>query len=161
MAGGSLLDVGVYNLSLCSMVFGTRPDRVQSHMYTGAAGVDETAAALLGYGEGRSAHVISSIRLNTAHEAAIYGEQGYIKLPSYWCGDTVLLSGKDGLREIKLPFEATGFQFEAMEVMACLEKGLAESPVMPLDETLAIVETMDKIRLDNHLRYPFEEENGV
>ena len=155
-AGGSLLDVGVYNISFCSMIFGKQPDRVQSYMNIGTTGVDETASVLLSYNEGGSANLLSAIRLNTPHDASIYGEEGFIKLPGYWCGNTVLLSNKDGYQEIKLPFESSGYQFEAIEVMECLDKGLLESPVMPLDETLNIMKTLDKIRGDNNLVYPFE-----
>ena len=161
LAGGSLLDVGVYNLAFCSMVFGRQPDRLQSHLTLGETGVDEVATALLNYRGGGSAFVMSAIRVNTAHEAVIYGEEGSIRLPAYWHGQTVLLDNRDGHQEFQLPFEASGFQFQAMEVMACLEKGLSESPLMPLDETLAIAGTMDRIRFDNQLRYPFEEEGTV
>jgi len=155
-AGGALLDVGVYNISFCSMVFGEQPDNIQSHMNIGSTGVDETTSVLLSYAGGQSALTLAAIRLNTPQDASIYGEEGYIKLPGYWCGDTVLLFNKDGAQEIKLPFGSGGFQFEALEAMACLDKSLTESPIMPLDESLAIMRTLDKIRGDNNLRYPFE-----
>jgi len=155
-AGGALLDVGVYNISFCSMIFGKQPDRVQSYMNIGSTGVDETSSVLLSYDGGESAFAFSAIRLNTPQDASIYGEEGYIRLPGYWGGDTVILANKDGVQELKLPFDNGGFQFEAMEVMDCLDKGLLESPVMPLDESLAIIRTLDKIRSDNNLRYPFE-----
>ena len=156
LAGGSLLDVGVYNIALCSAVFGKQPDRIQSHMQIGSTGVDEKTSVMFNYSGGQSALLMSAIRLATAHEAVIYGDEGYIKMPVYWCGDSVILNNKDGTQEFNLPYEATGYQFQAVEVMSCLEKGMLESPLMPLDETLKIMETMDKIRFDNHLKYPFE-----
>ena len=155
-AGGSLLDVGVYNVSFCSMIYGKQPDVIHSYMNIGSTGVDETASVLFGYDGGQSALTLSAIRLNTPQDASIYGEEGYIKIPGYWCGDTVILSNKDGAQEFKMPFGDGGFQFEALEAMACLDKGLLESPVIPLDESLAVIETLDKIRSDNNLRYPFE-----
>jgi len=94
--------------------------------------------------------------VTTAHDAAIFGEDGYIKLPSYWHTDAVILTNKDGVSEIKMPYEPTGFQFEALEAMSCLDRGQLESPVMPLGETLDVIKTLDKIRFDNNLRYPFE-----
>jgi predicted dehydrogenase len=160
-AGGSLLDVGVYNVSFCSMIYGKQPDRVQSHLEIGATGVDESAAVIFNYEGGQSASIFSAIRVSTAHDAVIYGEEGFIKLPSYWHGDTIILNNKDGAREIKLPFESTGFQYEAAEAMSCLEKGLLESPIMPLKETLSVLKTLDKIRFDNHLSFPFEGGKGV
>jgi predicted dehydrogenase len=156
-AGGSLLDVGVYNASFCSMIFGGRqPDRIQSHMQVGSTGVDEITSLLFNYSGGLSAQLLSAIRLNTPQDATIFGEDGYIKLPGYWHGDTVILNNKAGTKEFNFPFEASGFQFEAAEVMSRLDGGHLESAVMPLDETLAVIETLDKIRFDNHLVYPFE-----
>ena len=160
-AGGSLLDVGVYNASFCSMIYKKPPDWYQSHLIIGATGVDESANIIFNYNGGQSAALYSAIRTSTAQDAAIYGEEGYIKLPSYWHGDTVLLHNKNGAQEFKLPFESTGFQYEASEAMACLEAGLKESPIMPLDETLEVLKMLDKIRFDNHLRYPFENGEGT
>ena len=60
----------------------------------------------------------------------------------------------EGAQEFDLPFEASGYQFEAIGVMRCLDEGLRESPLMPLDESLAVMKTMDLIRNDNKLHYP-------
>ena len=155
-AGGSLLDVGVYNVSFCSMLYKKQPDRIQSHMNIGETDVDELASALFSYGGGETAFVMSAIRLSTNQEAIIYGEDGYIQIPSYWHGDTVILSNSDGKKELKFPFEASGFQFEIIEAMRCLGAGLKESPVMPHAESLAVMETLDKIRAAHGLKYPFE-----
>ena len=157
LAGGSLLDVGVYNLNFSNMVFGRKPEKMQSHIEFSPSGVDETACVMLSYGENQTAQVLSSVSLNASHDAVIYGDEGNIRLPSYWCGNTVILNSyKDGVQEFSLPYESTGYQFEAIEVMECLDKGLLESPVMPLAETLEVMEMMDKIRYDNGFKYPFE-----
>ena len=163
-AGGSLLDVGVYNISFFYMIgtiFGGELESVSSCMTIGSTGVDESASALLVYKGGQSAFGFSAIRVNTPQEAVIYGEEGSIRLRPYWCGDTVFLTDKEGTKEIKLPFEGGGFQFEAMEVMDCLDKNLLESPGMPLDETLSVMKILDKIRYDNNLRYPFESDADI
>ena len=157
LAGGSLLDVGIYNLSMCSMIFGKQPSHVKSQMTIGSTGVDEECSLMLRYGEGQSALLFSAIRLNTKHETVIIGEEGRIELPAYWHGTKVIVQTKEGVEEIDLPFEATGYQFEAMEVMRCLDEGLKESPVMPLDETLELIKLMDQIRKDNKLSYPCDE----
>ena len=156
MAGGALLDVGVYNLSFFSMVYGRQPDRAQSHLTLGATGVDEAASALLNYKGGQSAFAYAAVRVTTRQEAIIYGEEGHIRLPEYWHAQQLILSDRDGERALDLPFEASGFQFEAQEVMDCLARGLTESPLMPLQESLDVMRTMDDIRFANNLRYPFE-----
>ena len=57
------------------------------------------------------------------------------------------------------PTEENGFGYEAAEVMRCLGAGERESPIMPLDETVSVLETMDEIRASWGLRYPGEEES--
>lgn len=160
LAGGSLLDVGVYCLSFLSLVFGQQPERIQSHLSIGATGVDEAATALLNYGGGRSAFMLSAVRVNTAQEAIIYGDAGSIRLPEFWHAQHLLLKNADGEQPFHLPFEGFGFQFQIQEVMDCLSRGETESAIMPLSETLAILQTMDSIRFQNKLRYPFEEQEA-
>ena len=152
--GGSLLDVGVYNLSLCSMLLGKQPDRIQSSMTIGSTGVDEETSLLLSYEDEQNALLSSAIRLNMPQDAIILGETGRIELPDYWHGKTVRLNNENGTDEFDLPFDATGYQFEAIEVMKCLREGLKESKIMPLDESIAIMKTADRIRKDNNLVYP-------
>jgi dihydrodiol dehydrogenase / D-xylose 1-dehydrogenase (NADP) len=57
---------------------------------------------------------------------------------------------------IELPFAANGYNYEAEEVMRCLRAGELESATMPLNETLAIMQTLDRIRAPWGLRYPME-----
>ncbi|MEZ4681186.1 MAG: Gfo/Idh/MocA family oxidoreductase [Caldilineaceae bacterium] len=59
-------------------------------------------------------------------------------------------------KQIRLPSSGNGYQYEAMEVMECLRRGLIESPIMPLDQTLQVMETLDAIRAQWQLRYPQE-----
>jgi len=162
-AGGSLLDVGIYNLSFCSMVFGARPERIQSHMVIGGTGVDEETALLFSYKEGQSALLNSSLRYNTPHIAHIIGTNGRIELPDYWHATVLrLYNGRGELaHEFNVPpYESEGYQFEAIEVMRCLDQGLKESPVMPLDESLAIMQTADLIRKENRLFFPCDANTG-
>jgi predicted dehydrogenase len=156
LSGGSLLDVGIYPLALCSMVYNRPPDRIQSRLVLGETGVDEAAYVQMDYEGGGSAQVFSAIRFDSTGEAVIYGTEGHLRIPEFWHASRVFLTNGEGSREFHLPFEASGFQFEILEVMDCIAKGRTESPLMPLDETLALARTMDSIRQANHLKYPFE-----
>ena len=158
LGGGSLLDVGVYNLSFCSMIFGKQPDDVQSHMVIGSTGVDEECSLLLKFKEGRSALLYSAIRVSTPQDARIYGEDGRIELLNYWHGNNIVLYSNNEKQEFNLPFTASGFQFEALEVMRCLSEGLKESPIMPLDESLSVMKIADRIRKENKLKYTYDED---
>jgi len=156
LAGGSLLDVGVYTVSLASWVLGT-PSKVASFAHIGSTGVDEQNAIILGYDEGRLALLSSAVRTQTPMEATVMGTDGMIRLHSpWWRGSqmTVTVGGKSEL--VEAPYGDNGFEFQAAEAMRCLQKGKLESRVIPLDETLSIMRTLDTIRAQWGLKYPFE-----
>lgn len=157
LGGGGLLDVGIYVNSLASMIFG-RPTVIQSQAVLGATGVDEQAAMLYGYEGGQLAQISCAVRTSTLHEAAIYGTQGSIKVHRPWWHGEKLTLYRAGQPEetLTLPIQGNGYNYEAAEAMACLRAGKLESDVMPLDETLAIMETLDTVRGQWGLRYPME-----
>ena len=138
------------------MVMGT-PTKVTGLAHIGDTGVDEESAFVLGNDAGQLAVLASAVRTNTPHEARILGLNGSIYLPHFWAGSKLTLNvpGKD-TQVLDLPFEGNGYNYEAIEVGQCLRQGLTESAVMPLDETLAIMKTMDKLRAQWGLKYPDE-----
>ena len=157
LAGGALLDVGVYTVAMASMVFGQQPSRIASMAHIGETGVDEQSAMLLGYDTGQLAILSCAVRTNTTQESRIIGTEGAIHIPDFWhaTSATLSVSGKDTV-QIEIPFDGNGYNYEAAEVMRCLRAGKLESDIMPLDESLSIMETMDKIRVQCGLRYPME-----
>jgi predicted dehydrogenase len=157
LGGGALLDVGVYCVSLASMVFGT-PARIASMAHLGQTGVDEQAAVILGYDGGQLAVLTAAIRTNTPQEALLLGTEGQIRIHSPWWRPTTLTLSIQGQEDevMHFPFEGNGYNYEAAEVMRCLRAGRSESHVLPLDETMAIMRTMDQIRAQWDLRYPME-----
>ena len=158
LGGGALLDVGIYPVSLASMVFGTPPSRINSMAHLGQTGVDEQSAMIFGYDQGQLAILTSAVQVDTPREAILIGAKGQIRIHTpWWFPDTLTLSVQDQQDQvIHLPFEGNGYNYEAVEVMNCLRSGKIESDVMPLDETLAIMGTLDQIRAQWGLRYPME-----
>ena len=158
LGGGALLDVGVYTVSLASMVFGSPPSRISSIAHLGQTGVDEQAAMILGYDRGQLAVLTTAIRTNTPQEATLNGTEGQIQIHAPWWKPDALTLSVQGQEDqvVHLPLEGNGYNYEAVEAMNCLRSGRAESDVMPLDETLAIMKTMDQIRAQWGLRYPME-----
>ena len=157
LGGGGLLDVGIYPLSLASMFLG-RPDRIASLAEIGQTGVDEQSAFVLGYPGGQLATLYTAVRTTTPQEAIIMGTDGMIRIhPPFWIPKKLTLTqpGK-GAQEIEIPFEANGYNYEAAEVAACVRAGKLESDVMPLDESLQLMETMDAIRAQWGMKYPME-----
>jgi hypothetical protein len=86
------------------------------------------------------------------------GIEGQIRIHAPWWRPTTLTLAVHGREEetMSLSFEGNGYNYEALEVMNCLRGGRLESDVMPLDETVAIMETMDRMRAQWGLRYPME-----
>ena len=157
LGGGSLLDVGVYCVAFSFMLLGP-PAELTGFAHIGETGVDEHAAWVFRYGGGELALCSSSHRTSTPMEARVNGTAGQIRIHSpWWCptGMTVSIEGKEP-QQMEFPLEGNGMNYEAAAVMECLERGLLEHELMPLDETLQIMQTMDALRAQWGLRYPVE-----
>lgn len=154
LGGGALLDVGVYTTSFVSMILG-RPERIKSFARLGETGVDEENITIMQYPNGAMASMFSGTRLATPQEATICGTDGTLRVNRhFYRGDTLTLfprdSGGRGIdaSETRIITEQTdpnGFVYQVQEVNACLRAGKLESSVMSLDETLTIMETLDRI----------------
>lgn len=158
LGGGALLDIGVYPISFATMLLGI-PDAVYSHAQFAATGVDEHTGMLLSYADGRMALLSCGFRADMVNEALIQGTRGIIRLhPPFHHPErvTLVLSGAEP-EEYNIPYASTGLNYEAAEVHRCIREGLLESPVMPLDETLAVMRLMDEIRAQWGLRYPADQ----
>jgi predicted dehydrogenase len=157
LGGGALLDLGVYPLSLASMIMGP-PATISSLAHLGATGVDEQAGIVLGYDQGQISVLHCSLRVDSPVEATLLGTGGRIRLHPWWIRPDKLTLSVTGQADttIEMPFEGNGYEFEALEVMECLRNGRLESELMPLDETLSIMRTMDAIRTQWGLAYPGE-----
>ena len=156
LGGGGLLDVGVYTVSLASMVFG-RPTRIVSMAHLGTTGVDEQAGMIFGYDGGALALLWTAVRTTTPQEAAILGTDGRIRLHNpWWRGQKLTLSAGGKEEVFDLPFRGNGYNYEAEEIGRCLREGRTESGVMGLDESVAVLKTMDEVRAQWGLSYPME-----
>jgi predicted dehydrogenase len=154
LGGGILLDAGVYLVSLASMIFG-KPERVLATGQLGTTGVDEHEAVLLSHQRGEIASLYVSHRAKSAPDLTLLGNRGKIYLhPPVFCPAGLTLSIEGTADEVfEFPASQGGYHYEAMEVNRCLRTGLRESPLMPLDETLAVMGTMDEIRRQLGLWY--------
>ena len=158
LGGGAMLDVGVYCVSFASMVLG-RPVRGTGLSHLGETGVDEQFAAALEHGGGRISAITAGTRTASPHEATVLGTEGYARIQSPWWMPNAMTISRPGREDevVREPTEDNGFRYEAAEVMRCLVAGERESQIMPLDETVSVLETMDEIRAAWGLRYPGEE----
>ncbi len=156
LGGGSLLDLGIYVIGFSSMIFGQAPQKATGFGFIGDYGSDEQGASILEYDNGALAILTFALRTDTVNEAYIYGTKGYIKLPDLFAVPHKASLHIKGQPEIK--FEKTiignGLHYQVKEVHRCLRESLLESPRMPLEESLQIMEAMDAIRSSWDLTYP-------
>jgi len=139
LGGGALLDLGVYVVSFAQMMLGT-PDTVQVVGSRFPTGVDAEASLLLGYRDGRSASLVTSLRNGLPGAARVFGTEGWIDvLPRFHHPQTIVLhrAGAEP-QTITRPQVGGGYSHELVEVTECLQVGRTESAVMPLADTLAV-----------------------
>lgn len=158
LAGGALLDLGIYPVSFAHLVLG-RPDRVTAHGTLTDTGVDRQVSAVLEFGD---AHALVSTTLasRTPTVAAVNGTEARLELdgPFYVPGTVRLRTRSGQVAETALPAinRHLGMAFEAAHLAQLVADGVRESPLLPLDETVAIMETLDAIRSQVGVRYPGE-----
>jgi predicted dehydrogenase len=162
LAGGSLLDLGIYPVSFASFVLGAPGAVLASGLLT-AAGVDEQVSALFSrYVDHPSAQALVSCTMaaKTPTTATISGTLARIELDGEFYQPTrVRLVSPSGVSIVGEPPLLTGHHglaYEAAHFAQLVSDGFTESPQLPLDETVAIMEVLDEIRAQVRVRYPGE-----
>ena len=155
LGGGALLDLGIYPVSFASMVLGT-PTRITAVSDKAFTGVDAQTSMILRDDSGRHAVLTTTLSAATTNGAAINGTEARIEIdPTFYRPTGWSIVDRDSARErFENAVEGNGLRFQAAEVGRCLRAGLTESPLLPLDETVAILGTMDEIRHQIGLTYP-------
>jgi len=158
LGGGALLDVGVYTVAWASMLLGPKPVKMAGLAHIGETGVDEQAAMVLQYEQGRLAVLCCAVRTSAPHESLIVGTEGSLRVHHpFWHASRVTLAQPGKPEQVlDLPYEHNGYQYEAAEVMRCMREGRTESDVISLDETVSIAKLLDRIRGRWNLKYPME-----
>lgn len=159
LAGGALLDLGIYPLALASMLaHGETPTLQHSICEMGETGVDVEDALLLSYPCGLVAHLCCGLKSQYTNSATLCGEKGQITLPPTFIStqSVTLQTGHDTISK-EFPCEfLEGFRYEIEAVSDCILNGDTECETMPLDETLKLAQTMDDFRKQWGLKYEGE-----
>ncbi|MBN1456562.1 MAG: Gfo/Idh/MocA family oxidoreductase [Sedimentisphaerales bacterium] len=157
LAGGALLDLGVYCLALASMLFG-RPNNISSTIKMTDTDVDARSTVIFEYDNAKVAVLLQALDMETPKEALIVGTEGSIKLHPIWMwGTDYTLKLNNGTEKTyKVDTNENGFVYQIMAVHKAINEGKTQCELMSLDETLAIAETMDALRSQWNFKYPFE-----
>ena len=154
VGGGALLDLGVYPLTFAWLFLG-RPDSVQAAGVLSPTGSDATAAVQWFYESGRVAQIHTSAVRESPLGALVVGTEGWLRLDSpLHLPDTMTIHTADGEQVVTGAMPGNGYGLEVAEVERCLRAGELESPVVPLEDTIAILETIDEARRQIGVHYP-------
>jgi predicted dehydrogenase len=159
LGGGTLLDIGIYNLTVSRMALpGVALQGLEVQALKNSEGVDLQLQALLDFGDGRMSQFVCGWFTTGPNEFLILGERGRIVVHGgFWEATRATLhAGDTAPQSVEAPFRINGFEYEIEEAMRCIRAGLGESPLLPLAESLAVVEVMDAMRARIGVRYPFE-----
>ena len=158
LGAGVLLDTGSYGISWAYSLFG-QPEQVTGLAYFGETGADYRSSVLMRFPAGQLATITSCQVSYDVKEAVVYGSSGKIEIHDPWYKPfamTLSIEGKAPERTDMPLGRYNGYEYEALAVMDCIDAGKTECEVMPLDESLAIMRTLDSIRSQWGFKYPFE-----
>ena len=154
LGGGALLDLGIYPLSIAAALLGPVAS-VQAQAELGPTGVDLQTVFTLRHEGGGLSLCSCSLSARTPGELSISGELGHVRMNTmFHRAPTITISTAAGARTIATPYLGNGYVHQALEAQRCLRAGLLESPLMQLDETLALMGVLDEVRSQIKLQYP-------
>lgn len=156
LAGGALLDVGIYPILFSNYIMNNIPNEINAISKFTKTNVDETDVINLKYEEGALASLTCSICSNTDNTAVIYGEKGKIVIPTFWMSKEAFLHIEDKVEKYIDEYKEAGYKYEIEEANNCIINKELESNIASHKVTLELVEIMDEIREKIGLRYPFE-----
>lgn len=159
LAGGALLDLGVYMLNFAAIVMGSEDSVITSEAVMSDKGVDLQNSITLKYKDGRMAMLHSTVLCGTDERCVVYGTDGRLEIDNSNNYERIRIIGSDGreVRTIERPPQITGFEYEVLSCKRAIEDGLCECPEMPHAEILRIMSQMDEIRAQWGMRYPEEQ----
>jgi predicted dehydrogenase len=157
LAGGALLDIGIYNLAVSMWAARQEVSAFDVRGQIGETGVDELVAGTLEFPNGVLSQFVCTLKNRTHNDFTIYGSKGHIVIHSpFWAATRATLVTESEEKTVTRAYKAGGFEFEIDEACRCIGAGILESPVMPHRQSLASMRLMDAIRKEIGLFYPFE-----
>ncbi len=158
LAGGALLDVGVYPINFALMVIKGEVSKVTSTATFTPTGVDAQNSITLTFEGGEMATLHSSQLGPTDRRGMVYGDKGYIEVVNINNPEAIRVFDLDNtlIKEIVQPPQITGFEYQVEASMAAIKAGKVEPHQMPHSEIIRVMEVMDGLRREWGLRYPME-----
>lgn len=158
LAGGALLDVGVYTINFADMIFKENPLEINATCTYTKTNVDKTDFINLIYKNDKRAILHATMEGLTSRVGYIYGPLGYIKVTNINNPEQidVFVSGLSNDKHFEVEEEINGYEYELYESMQMIKEGKLEATSMLHKDTIKIMEFMDEIRTQFGVKYPFE-----
>ena len=158
LAGGALLDIGVYGINFALMHFGDDIDHIESSVQMLDTGVDGMESITIFFKDGRMAVLTHSVHGRSDRKGIFYGEKGYMIVENINNPQSISVydAGDNLLQFIPVPEQINGYEYQFAEAADCITDGKLESDSMPMDETVKMMEIMDSLRKSWGMVYPQE-----
>ncbi len=158
LAGGALLDVGVYPINFALMAFQDEVKEVSATAVMSPKGVDWMNSITLTFADDKMAVLHSSMLSLTDRQGVIYGEKGYIEVQNINNCEEIRVYNlnREMTNRFKVPEQINGYEYEVLACIKAIEEGKAECPEMPHSETLRVMRMLDEIRGKWGMTYPCE-----
>lgn len=158
LAGGALLDVGIYPLTFASIVMGDEIADITTSAIMGETGVDLQSTVILNYKDGRQATLNSGVRSCGNRQGQLYCERGYIEVENINNFECIKIFDHNYqlVRQIERPAQISGYEYEVQAAAKAISEGQLECPEMPQREIIYMMELMDSIRHKWDFWYPGE-----
>ena len=158
LAGGVLLDVGIYGINFALMHFGKDIHHIDSSVSMTETGVDGRESITIHYNDGRIAVLTHSMFSRSDRKGIFHGDKGYMVVENINNPSEInVFDVSDRLiKHINMPKQLTGYEYEVNECIECIRNGKTQSISMPADESVYMMKIMDDIRHEWGLVYPME-----
>lgn len=158
LAGGALLDVGVYTLTFASIVMGDEIERIQAAAVKTESGVDAQNSIAIFYKDGRMALLCCGIMSLSDRKGMIYGSEGYIIVENINNFEEIKVynTERELIAAYPCPPQITGYEYQVEACVEAIRSGQSQCPQMPHAQSVEIMRQMDEVRRQTGVVYPCE-----
>ena len=158
LAGGALLDLGVYPINFALMSFHSEVKKVDSTVVKSPAGIDWMNSMTMIFEDGKMAVLHSNMLASANREGASFGDKGYMEIQNINNCEEIRLYDENYqlVKRIPVPEQINGYEYEVLSCIRAIKEGKIECEEMPHEETLRVMRIMDQLRADWGIKFPCE-----
>lgn len=158
LAGGALLDLGVYTINFALMVFGNDIKEISSKAIMSDNGIDFMDSITISWNDGKLAVLHATMLTATDRKGLIFGDKGYISVTNINNPEEINIYDYNHnlIEEVHIPKQVTGYEYEIMACQRAINNNNLECIDMLHRDSIFVMEILDTIREQWDLKYPFE-----